>query len=73
MAFKKPAPKEEEKRQPDFVVRCKQTVDGDFWMNIGAAWKADINGKTGYSVRLHSTPIDWDGTFLMMPPLEEKG
>ena len=61
MASKKE--KEPEKRKPDFVVRCKQSPDSDFWQTIGAAWSADINGKTGYSVRLHLIPTNWDGSF----------
>ena len=64
--------KEPEKRKPDFVVRCKQSPDSDFWQTIGAAWSAEISGKTGYSVRLHFIPTDWDGSFLLMPPLEDK-
>lgn len=64
---------ESEKRQPDFVARCKQSPESDFWLNIGAAWPADINGKPGYTVRLHTTPVDWDGSFLLMPPLPESG
>lgn len=63
--------KEPEKRKPDFVVRCKQSTDSDFWTTIGAAWSADINGKAGYSVRLHLIPTSWDGSFLLMPPKDE--
>lgn len=71
MASKKEAAREPDKRQPDFVVRCKQSIDSDFWMTIGAAWSADIHGKTGYSVRLHMIPTSWDGSFLLMPPKDE--
>lgn len=71
--IKKAAPKKEEenKRKPDLIARCKQSPDSDFWITVGAAWSADINGKEGYSVKLHSAPIDWDGSFLLMPPKEE--
>lgn len=62
---------EKEKRKPDFVVRCKQSPDSDFWNTIGAAWSANINGVTGYSVRLHTVPVNWDGSFLLMPPKED--
>jgi len=61
-----------EKHQPEFVCRCKQSIDSDFWMTIGAAWTADIAGKPGYSVKLHSIPTSWDGSFLLMPPLPNK-
>ena len=63
--------KEPEKRRPDFVVRCKQSVDSDFWTTIGAAWSAEIAGKPGYSVKLHLIPTSWDGSFLLMPPKDE--
>lgn len=64
--------KKDEKRQPDFVCRTKQSPGSDFWVTIGAAWSADINGKTGYTVKLHTIPTSWDGSFLLMPPLPEK-
>jgi hypothetical protein len=68
---KKEEPKEDSKRMPDFVARAK--VNGDRWENIGAAWSADINGKPGYSVKLNTLPAgSWDGSFLLMPPLEPK-
>lgn len=63
--------KEEEKRLPDLVARCKQSPDSEFWVTIGAAWTADINGKKGYSVRLHTLPVNFDGSFLLMPPKED--
>ena len=61
--------KVETKRQPDFVCRTKQSRDSDFWQTIGAAWSANIGGKAGYTVKLHTIPTSWDGTFLLMPPL----
>jgi hypothetical protein len=61
-------PVEGEKRRPDFVARCKQAPGSDYWMTIGAAWSYR-NGEPGFSVRLNAVPIDWDGTFLLMPPL----
>ena len=71
VAFKKPAP-EPEKRKPEFVARCKQSPESDFWVTIGAAWTAKLaDGKTGYSVKLHTVPTRWDGDFLLMPPKEE--
>lgn len=74
MAFMKKAAskkEEEEKRQPDLIARCKQSPDSDYWLTCGAAWIADINGKKGYSVRLHTLPVNFDGSFLLMPPKEE--
>ena len=71
VAFKKPAP-EPEKRKPELVARCKQSPESDFWVTIGAAWSTKLDGgKTGYSVKLHIVPVNWDGDFLLMPPKEE--
>lgn len=64
--------KEPEKRQPDFVCRARQHPDSEYWVTIGAAWSYR-NGEPGYSVKLHTTPTNWDGSFLMMPPLEKEG
>ena len=63
--------KVEEKRKPDLVARCKQSPDSDFWITIGAAWTAKIGDGTGYSVRLHMIPTNWNGDLLLMPPKEE--
>lgn len=60
-----------EKSLPVFVARAK--VNGDRWESIGAAWHAEINGKPGFSVKLNMVPAGtWDGSFLLMPPLEPK-
>ena len=59
-----------EKSTPVIVARAK--VHGERWETIGAAWHADINGKPGYSVKLNTVPAgNWDGSFLLMPPLEK--
>jgi len=70
MAFssKKQAKPEPDKRKPELVARTKQSPDSDFWVTIGAAWSADINGQAGWSVKLHTVPTNWDGSFLLMPP-----
>lgn len=54
-------------KRPDFNVRAKVN---DYWFTCGAAWKLDDGN---ISVRLNAVPIgDFDGSFLMMPPLEEE-
>jgi hypothetical protein len=64
-----PAPaKESEKRKPDFVVRAK--VKEDVWVTIGAAWSAQLkDGVTGYSLKINTFPVQWNGDALLMPPL----
>ena len=54
-------------KKPDFNIRAKV---GDYWMTVGAAWNLDDGN---ISVRMNAVPVgDWDGSFLMMPPLEDK-
>jgi uncharacterized protein (DUF736 family) len=75
MAFAKGKKQEEPKgkRQPDFVVRAKQSPDSEYWVTIGAAWEADLkDGKKGYSLKINNMPINWNGDALLMPPLEAK-
>ena len=73
MAFVKKQAKqaEPESRKPDFVARCKQSPQSDFWITVGAAWS--FKDGTGYSVKLHSIPTNWDGDFILLPPkVDEK-
>ena len=56
-------------RKPDFVCRARQEPDSEYFTTIGVAW-AFKDGKPGFSVKLQSTPTNWDGTFIMLPPLE---
>lgn len=76
MASTKPAAKKEEKppekRQPDYVVRAKQSPDSDYWDTIGAGWTANFkDGSTGISVKINRQPIGWNGDCLLMRPKEE--
>ena len=54
-----------EPRKPDFVARAKV---GNGWTNIGAAWPLK-SGEPGYSLRLTTIPLNWDGRFVLLPPL----
>lgn len=67
----KPVQKEEKKegRKPDFVVRARQGPGSEYFQTLGAAWRVEIAGEEGVSVRLHSLPCNqWDGSFLLMVP-----
>ena len=67
----KVAPKVEEKRQPDFVLRAKN--ENGFWATIGAMWSADLGDKgKGWSIKINSAPLGWKGDCLAMEPLPEK-
>ena len=74
MAFQKKTPaKEPEKgRQPDFIVRARQSPDSDFFINCGAAWFVEVNGKQALSLKITAMPVASDGSFLLLPPLEAK-
>ena len=56
-----------EKRQPVFMARARQ-ADGKAWLTIGAAWERK-DGEPGYSVKLNALPFNFDGTFVLLPPL----
>ena len=60
--------------KPVYIARSKEDPDSDRWITVGAAWP--FKEGDGYAVRLQSTPVQWDGTFILVPPLEnddEKG
>ena len=60
---------EPETRKPDFVCRARQEPNSEYFTTIGVAWSFK-NDKPGFSVKLSSIPTNWDGTFIMLPPLE---
>ncbi len=66
----KPEPQKESKR-PDFIARARQSKESEYFSTIGAAWKTEIAGNEGVSVKLNLTPLDWDGSFLLMVPKQE--
>jgi hypothetical protein len=58
-----------EKRMPVFVARARQ-ADGKAWLTVGAAWERK-DGEPGYSVKLNALPFNFDGTFVLVPPLPD--
>ena len=69
-AKKKPEPEASEKRMPDYVIRAKDA--NGRWMNIGAMWSANVNGKSGWSIKINQQPTGWTGDGLAMEPLPPK-
>ena len=61
---------QKEKRMPVLVARARQ-ADGKAWLTIGAAWERK-DGERGYSVKLNALPFNFDGTFVLLPPLSEE-
>lgn len=55
--------------KPDFIAKCKQAPDSDFFHILGAAWKWK-NGD-GYVVKLNTIPTNWDGSLILTPPKAE--
>lgn len=58
-------------QRPDFVARAvvqkaKNQNEKDFFQTIGAAWQRQ-NGE-GFTVKLQTVPVQWDGSFVLMPP-----
>lgn len=60
--------KRSNRSRPKFAARARLTPDGD-WVTIGQAWSHEqsYTHEQAYEVRLHSVPINWDGSFLLMP------
>jgi hypothetical protein len=59
-------PQRETRPKPKYVCRAK--VESG-WVNIGAAW-ALRSGDDGLSIKLTTIPLNWDGRFILLPPLE---
>lgn len=54
--------------KPQYVARAKV---GTGWTNIGAAWPLR-SGEEGYSLKLTTIPLNWDGRFVLLPPINNE-
>ena len=61
---------QEKGAKPDYVARANTRPgedDESFWVDVGAAWNYERDGKSGIAVRLNTRPIgDWDGSFILV-------
>ena len=58
---------------PDFNIRARTEPGNDAsFKTIGVAWKVKVRGEDGFSVKLHSIPINWDGSCLMQIPKKDE-
>jgi hypothetical protein len=57
-----------ERPQPVYIARAK-VQNG--WVSIGAAWPLR-SGEEGYSLKLTTIPLNWDGRFVLLPPLGDE-
>jgi len=60
-------PKRAERPKPEYLARAKV---GNGWVNIGAAWNLR-SGEDGFSLKLTTIPLNWDGRFVLLRPLED--
>jgi hypothetical protein len=56
--------------KPAYNVRARQEPKSDYLTTVGSAWK--FREGDGYVVRIHSPPVDWDGSFILVKPLESE-
>jgi hypothetical protein len=59
-------PQREARPKPKYIARAKV---GTGWTSIGAAWELR-SGEDGFSLKLTTIPLNWDGRFVLLPPLE---
>lgn len=56
--------------KPVYIIRARQEPRSDYLTTVGAAWK--FREGEGLVLRIHSMPVNWDGSFILVPPFEEK-
>ena len=56
--------------KPQFIIRAKQEPGSEYMTTVGSAWK--FRKGEGYVVKIHSMPVNWDGSFIMVPPFEKE-
>jgi len=55
--------------KPAFIVRARQEPDSDYMTTVGSAWR--FKKGEGYVLRIHSMPVKWDGSFILVSPFNE--
>lgn len=53
--------------RPTYIARAKQAPDSDVMTTIGAAWP--FNQGDGLVVKLQFVPTNWNGDFILVPPM----
>jgi hypothetical protein len=57
-----------ERPKPQYILRAKV---GSGWTTIGAVWPLR-SGEQGFSLKITSMPLQWDGRFVALPPIEDE-
>lgn len=60
-------PQRAERPKPTYIARAKV---GNGWVTIGACWPLK-SGDDGFSLKLTTLPLGWDGRFVLLPPLPD--
>lgn len=60
---------DEKGKKPAMIARARQDPDNEHMVTIGAVWP--FNNSEGYVVKLHTLPVNWDGSFILISPKEE--
>lgn len=56
--------------KPHFIIRARQEPESDYLTTVGSAWK--FKKGDGYVVKIYSMPVNWDGSFILVPPFEKE-
>jgi len=59
-------PRRAERPKPEYILRAKV---GNGWTTIGAVWSLR-SGEDGFSLKINSVPLQWDGRCVALRPLE---
>ena len=75
-----PAARLEKRRPPDFVCRARKRdrfgQPTRFYQHIGVAWSIQVTDQktgeisNGFAVKLEAMPTQFDGSFVLLPPLK---
>ena len=55
--------------KPIYTVRARQEPDSEYMTTVGSAWK--FKKGEGLVVKIHSMPVNWDGSFILVTPFEK--
>ena len=61
-------PQRRERPLPAYILRAKV---GNGWTSIGAMWPLR-SGDDGYSLKITSVPLQWDGRCVALLPLDNE-
>lgn len=72
MASRSSSKEPERGKSPDFTLRARQGAGSDYFYNVGAAWKIEVDGKEALSISLFTIPLPDDKGKVSMLALVPK-